>query len=60
MISAIVAYREKRLGYFKSAQSTLESYVKMDKNPEDIFGSKLGRKVVFSEQMEAMLAENTV
>lgn len=64
MISAILACREGRMGYQKSAkahnipQTTLERYVKMPGRPEDVVNSSLGRKVVLSKEMEAKLAEH--
>lgn len=64
MIEAIKACREKRMGYMKSAktfrvpQSTLERYVKIDKEPEEIVDGRLGRKPVFSEQLEKELVKH--
>lgn len=64
MISAILAVRQGVMGYMKSArthnvpQTTLERYVKMEGSPEDIVNSHLGRKIVFSEEMESMLASH--
>lgn len=52
------------MGYMKNAktfavpQSTLERYVKMDKEPEEIVNGKLGRKTVFSEDMENELVKH--
>lgn len=62
MISAILAVRQGVMGYMKIArthnvpQTTLERYVKMEGSPEDIVNSHLGRKIVFSEEMESMRA----
>lgn len=50
--------------YFKSAQahnvpqSAWERNVKLQEDSEDCVDFQWGRKVVFSEQMEAMLAED--
>jgi hypothetical protein len=64
MILAIKECREKRMGYFKSAktfkvpQSTLERYVKMGGEPEALVSCNLGRKPVFSSEMDNLLAQH--
>jgi hypothetical protein len=64
MILAIKECREKRMGYFKSAktfkvpQSTLERYVKMGGEPKALVSCNLGRKPVFSSEMENLLAQH--
>lgn len=64
MISAILAVRQGQMGYKMSAkthgvpQTTLERYVKMERNPEDIVNSPLGRKIIFTKELESLLAKH--
>lgn len=62
MIAAIKACRSKTMGYKKSAkthgvpQTTLERLVKMNGPPEVVVQTKLGKKPVFSPEMEDHLS----
>lgn len=63
MINAIIAVREKRMGYlaaskrFNVPRSTLFDYVRSNSEPTEAVKSKLGRKPILPDELEEKLVE---
>ncbi|KAJ4432731.1 hypothetical protein ANN_21369 [Periplaneta americana] len=66
MIRAVTAIRNKEMGFnkadklFKVPKTSLRRYVKMDKPAEEAIRTKLGRKPVFSQELETELVDYLV
>ncbi|KAJ4448712.1 hypothetical protein ANN_00103 [Periplaneta americana] len=63
MVNAIVAVREKRMGYlpaskrFNVPRSTLFDYVRSNSEPTNAVKSKLGRKPILPASLEEKLVD---